>query len=201
MTAFGHRIPAMRALLVLAMIGCGSEGSEPQAPQAASTSSETENPEQPSASEVWVDVGPGDLQAALRAHEGEALLVNLWSTWCEPCVEEMPELVRTAARYEGRGLRLVLISADFPEQRDEARAFLDRVGAPTPSWFKTGSDNDFLETLHPELSGALPATLLLDGEREVVQVWQRAVTAEDLREPIEALLATEADEDREDRET
>ena len=50
----------------------------------------------------------------------EALLVNLWATWCGPCVAELPEFVTMNRMYRGRNFRLVTISLDEPEKRDEA---------------------------------------------------------------------------------
>ena len=49
--------------------------------------------------------------SALSAFRGRPLLVNLWATWCGPCVVEMPSLDALAAR-EGDGLKIVTISQD-----------------------------------------------------------------------------------------
>ena len=129
-----------------------------------------------------------DLGPALRARPERALLVNVWSTWCEPCVEEMPGLIGTARSYEDRGLGLVLIATDAPASREEAEAFLITQGAPRPSWFKVGPDDPFIRALHPDWSGGLPATLLLDDQRRVAHFWEEPVSADTLREPIESLL-------------
>jgi len=128
------------------------------------------------------------VQRRLAARPERALLVNVWSTWCEPCVEEMPALIETARGYEDRGLGLVLIAADPPSNRSEALSFLQAQGAPLPSWFETGSDDAFIRALHEEWSGNLPATLLLDDERHVRHFWDGPVDAETLRPAIDALL-------------
>lgn len=54
---------------------------------------------------------------ALTAMKGEVLVVNLWATWCAPCVEEMPTLARLQANFEGKGVRVAPISVDRPADK------------------------------------------------------------------------------------
>ena len=138
---------------------------------------------------MWLEVDATGVAAQLRAHPARLLLVNLWSTWCEPCVEEMPMLLSTARRYEDRGLAVVLISTDPRSQREAAARFLDEHQIPRPRWIKSGSEDAFIQAVHPEWTGALPMTLLLDAERRVVRFREGAVTEEWLVEAIGALLA------------
>lgn len=169
------------------LAGCGAEhGGTPPDPAPEPAPATAPPAAEPPA--FWVDVNAESVGPALRARPERALLVNVWSTWCEPCVEEMPALVRTARGYEGRGLGLVLIATDAPSNRDAAETLLRAQGAPTPSWFKVGPDDPFIRALHPEWSGGLPATLLLDDRRRVAHFWEEPVSAETLREPIETLL-------------
>ncbi|MCA9608080.1 MAG: TlpA family protein disulfide reductase [Myxococcales bacterium] len=178
----------MRRLLALGVLlaGCGS-GADAPSPEVEPVEAEpAAEPEAPPP--FWVDVDAVSLGPALRARPERALLVNVWSTWCEPCVEEMPGLIGTARSYEDRGLGLVLIATDAPASREEAEAFLITQGAPRPSWFKVGPDDPFIRALHPDWSGGLPATLLLDDQRRVAHFWEEPVSADTLREPIESLL-------------
>ena len=48
----------------------------------------------------------------LSNFRGKVVLVNLWSTWCPPCIEEMPVLDRLAAEYSGKGLVVVGVAGD-----------------------------------------------------------------------------------------
>jgi thiol-disulfide isomerase/thioredoxin len=57
-----------------------------------------------------------DLKAPVR-------VVNLWATWCPPCVKEMPALARLQAAYPGHVL-VAAVSMDKPEDREKARAFI-----------------------------------------------------------------------------
>jgi len=61
-------------------------------------------------------------QVSLAELAGQVVLVDFWATWCLPCREEMPMLVRVAKEYEGRGVRLVAIANDDLDQQKEAVA-------------------------------------------------------------------------------
>ncbi|MBB3891658.1 thiol-disulfide isomerase/thioredoxin [Phenylobacterium haematophilum] len=56
--------------------------------------------------------------------KGQVTIVNLWATWCGPCVIEMPTLAKLAASYEGKPVQVVAISVDRPQDADKARAFI-----------------------------------------------------------------------------
>ena len=65
----------------------------------------------------------GMLKAILRKKRGKVVLINLWATWCVPCREEFPDLIRLYGKYQARGLELILISVDDAEQRGQVEAF------------------------------------------------------------------------------
>lgn len=56
--------------------------------------------------------------------KGKVTVVNIWATWCAPCVIEMPTLAKLATEYEGKPVEVVAISIDKPEAADKARAFI-----------------------------------------------------------------------------
>ena len=69
------------------------------------------------------------LDAAGQPHRmadfrGKVLVVNLWATWCGPCVLEMPTLAKLAQEYAGKPVVVAPISIDTPENADKARAFI-----------------------------------------------------------------------------
>jgi thiol-disulfide isomerase/thioredoxin len=96
---------------------------------------------------------------------GTVLLVDFWATWCEPCREELPLLAGMERKLGARGLRLVTISCDEPEDEQRASAFLKQAGVTGPAYVKrVKSDDAFIRWLDGQWSGALPALFLYDRE-------------------------------------
>ncbi len=108
-----------------------------------------------------------------RARTG-ATVVNLWATYCGPCRQELPALLRVARAHHKDGLRLMLVSVDFDEQRLTARRFLAAQGFRDTSFIKTGNDQAFINGVEPEWSGALPATLIFDRAGRRIAFWEGA---------------------------
>ncbi|MGD1147222.1 MAG: TlpA disulfide reductase family protein [Thermoanaerobaculaceae bacterium] len=119
---------------------------------------------------------------------GSVVLVNVWATWCIPCREEFPDLLRLQRDLAGKGLRLILVSADFASQRPEVEAFLGRQGVGFPSFVKAQGDQEFIEGLEERWSGALPASLLFDRHGKRVAFWEGASTYAELLAKVRPLL-------------
>jgi thiol-disulfide isomerase/thioredoxin len=56
--------------------------------------------------------------------KGQVVLVNLWATWCGPCVKEMPTLAALQQAYAGKPVKVVAVSVDSAEATDKAKAFI-----------------------------------------------------------------------------
>lgn len=122
------------------------------------------------------DVKASELEDIIKSYEGDkAVLINVWATWCAPCIEEFPEIVKIQHKYEDR-LQVIFISADFPESRDKAVQFLKDQNVDWTTYFKTGDDQKFIETISKDWTGALPFTKIISKEGEVVSSWENSAT-------------------------
>jgi len=112
-----------------------------------------------------VTLGPIDEAAAAKLvkNDGKGLLVvNLWATWCGPCVAELPELVEIHRMYRGRGLKLVTVSLDEPEKRDSALEMLTKGHVAATNFIrKAGGADKFAEAIDKEWPGPVPHTLII----------------------------------------
>jgi peroxiredoxin len=89
-------------------------------------------------------------------------VINLWATWCGPCVAEMPELVTMNRMYRGRPFRLVTISMDDPEKREQVKRVLTEHHVAATNYIFTSKDRDaFADALDKEWPGPLPYTLIV----------------------------------------
>ena len=116
---------------------------------------------------------PADAAAvkkAITAPGAKAVLVNIWATWCGPCREEFPDVLKIRKDLEAQGVRVILVSADFDDGKADAVAFLAEMGVDFPSFIKVGKDEAFIDGLAKEWSGTLPATLVYDGRGTLVDL-------------------------------
>jgi peroxiredoxin len=99
--------------------------------------------------------------AALRANPtGRFRLINVWATWCAPCVQEFPDLVAIARKFDLREFDFISLSLDDPSQHAKAKAFLERQGAGMTTRSVNSAKREGRATNHYLFSGARPEDLL-----------------------------------------
>ncbi len=126
--------------------------------------------QQLSEEELLKDINAPKLQKLIDSYEGKkAVLVNLWATWCGPCVEEFPHIVELQRKYRDQ-LKVIFVSADF--DRKTAIEFLKKQGVDWTTYYKTGKDEQFINSLSDKWTGAMPFTKIIDTEGNLVTSWE-----------------------------
>ena len=101
----------------------------------------------------------------LSQHRGRPVLVNFWASWCGPCIEEMPELARFAARHADSGPQVVGLALDTHEA---VLDFLGNVPVYYPIVIETPGPADASVRLG-NTRGLLPYSVLVDAEGRIVK--------------------------------
>ncbi len=120
------------------------------------------------ASRIAGEVDAAGFRSLLIRNRGSVLLVNFWATWCVPCREEYPDLVRLQRELASRGFRILGISTDFASQRPAVDSFLGTMKPGFPNyWKRSGGEQAFIESVDREWGGELPFSVLYgrDGTR------------------------------------
>ncbi len=114
------------------------------------------------------------LRGLISQRNGKLLLLNVWATWCLPCREEFPDLVKLADEYQRRDVEVVGLSVDYPDEIEtKIVPFLKAVRANFRIFVQDFNDPAVLiQQLDANWSGALPATFIFDkkGSRQAVLV-------------------------------
>ena len=131
-----------------------------------------------------------EMQALLRRDGARPLLVNYWATWCDPCREEFPDLVKIDKQYRPKDLDFIAISLDdLSDLKTAVPKFLREMGAKMPNYLLNVSDPEpAIKLVDPAWDGALPATFLYNQKGEVVYRHFGRVKTEELRAAIEQLM-------------
>jgi thiol-disulfide isomerase/thioredoxin len=156
-----------------------------QARAAASTPPAAGAPSQPTpAAPRLVPADAAAVLRAVRASGARAVVVNIWATWCGPCREEFPDILKVGRDLKERGAALVLVSGDFDDTRDDAVKFLAEHGVDFTTYLKTGGDGAFIDGLAPAWSGMLPATMVFDGAGRLRHLKEGKVAYKELRDLV-----------------
>ena len=103
----------------------------------------------------------GGDQVARRRNEGgkKLRLINVWATWCGPCVIEFPDIVSLHRIYRGRDFEVVTVNADEAGKREKALEFLKAQQASTRNLaFDKGDPYALIEAVDPKWQGASART-------------------------------------------
>jgi peroxiredoxin len=118
-----------------------------------------------------------NVAALVRNDTKKLRLINVWATWCTPCVEEFPDIVSISHRFANRDFEVITISVDDPKDEAKVKAFLQREHATVPNrvqrslnaegrlannYLYTGASVDALmQTLDPQAPGPVPYTVMI----------------------------------------
>lgn len=104
------------------------------------------------------------IDSLIKANSGKTLMINLWATWCEPCVEEFPDLIKLYKDYRDKNFVLVFISLDQPgDLKTKVIPFLKDNGVDFTTYingFK--KQEDMINSIDRNWDGAIPATYIFD---------------------------------------
>lgn len=126
-----------------------------------------------------------ELDLLIRQSE-HPVIVNFWATWCKPCVEELPSLIREMKAHKEDSLQLILVSLDDQETYNGKLKTLirERNYEGLFLWLDETNADLFCPVIDSSWSGAIPATLLLNKKRN----YRKFVEAKLADESIKQLL-------------
>ncbi len=168
-------------------------------PTSAQSTNGAEKSPKPAAETITVkDVDHAGLAALLKRENGRPLLVNFWATWCEPCRDEFPDLIKIDSEYRVQGLDFITVSLDdISEIKTDVPKFLQQMQATMPAYLLNVADPEpSIKTVDPSWGGALPATVLYDKNGQIVFKHFGRIKPEPLRAAIEKILSKPVTSDK-----
>jgi cytochrome c biogenesis protein CcmG/thiol:disulfide interchange protein DsbE len=129
-----------------------------------------------------VDLAGNAVDVTMYA-KGQPLVVNIWGTWCPPCLHELPGFVEEAVRLKGR-VQFIGLAVDSPPE--EIAEVVRRLGIPYPIARIDG------ETTRRWHADALPSTYLIDNRGVIQWSVRGAVSQGDLRDALRDALGIDA---------
>jgi len=125
----------------------------------------------------------------LAAERGNVVVLNLWATWCTPCLKEIPDLMQLERELAPRGVTLVAVGMDDPAERDRVEAFRREHFPEFRTYLRAEADMDTLvSVVDPAWNELLPTTYLVGRDGEVVKRIQGKRSLDAFRAEVAALL-------------
>jgi len=132
--------------------------------------------------EMIDEAGVKDL---LKNNSDKLRLINVWATWCGPCVNELPSFVTINRMYRRRDFEFITISADNPEKKDKVLKALKNLHAANTNYlFSTDDKYKLIEAVDPKWNGALPYTVLVEPGGKIVYGKQGTIDAMEMKTRI-----------------
>ena len=128
-------------------------------------------------------------KAHVHLNQDHSLLINLWATWCTPCLQELTQLRDQAARLRKYGLDVIAVNVDAVSGKaagsSEPSEILSKIGFPFPSTNATEPLVDLLQKLHNQIVGLnqplpVPASFLIDPDGQISVIYKGPLEVEQL---------------------
>lgn len=130
-----------------------------------------------------------EFSASLATLRGRPVVLNLWGTWCAPCLKEIPDLMQLEREFADRGVELVAVAMDDPADLAMVDGFRQRFFPEFDSYIRNEPDMDTLvSVVDPAWNELLPTTYLIGSDGKVIKRIQGKKSIEEFRSEIKALL-------------
>ena len=126
---------------------------------------------------VTIDtIDAAGIKKLIHDNPDKLLLINVWATWCGPCVAEFHDLVDINRMYRRRDFLFVSISADDPSKKTKALKFLKTQQASNTNYIFNSDDKyKLIDAVDPKWQGAIPYTLLVEPGGKIVFAKEEAI--------------------------
>jgi thiol-disulfide isomerase/thioredoxin len=131
-----------------------------------------------------------EFRALLKRLQGNVVLVNLWATWCIPCIREFPDLSKLQEQYKEQGLKVIGVSLDEPDILDsKVKPFVKERSPSFATYHSQEPEPEkFVSHLDPGFNGIIPTTYVLDRQGHLKATLMGRKTYDEFESVIRPLL-------------
>lgn len=129
------------------------------------------------------------LDNLIKERNGKILLINIWATWCIPCREEFPDLVKLNSAYKNK-IDVVAVSVDYEDEiESKIMPFLKKNNVNFPVYVSGfNNDDSLINYFKSEWSGAIPATFIFDMDGKEIKMLEGKHSFESFSSIIDEII-------------
>lgn len=107
------------------------------------------------------------LEKRIDAGRDTIYIINLWATWCAPCIKELPYFDKLQQEHKNEKLKVLLVSVDFISQLEKTvQPFIDKIKPVSETYLLNETEQqEYIERIDANWSGSIPATLVIQGSK------------------------------------
>ncbi len=131
-----------------------------------------------------------DLEKILSSRTDKLYVLNLWATWCAPCVKELPAFEKVAAEYDRSKVEFIMVSLDFPSQIEtQLIPFLKKRQITLDVSVMMETDHNlWIEKVDPSWQGNIPSTLFFNNSDRKRHFHPGEIDENEIRKMIKKLI-------------
>jgi thiol-disulfide isomerase/thioredoxin len=131
------------------------------------------------------NIDAAGIKELIKNKSDKLRLLNVWASWCGPCVMEFPDFVTIDRIYRSRNFEFISINADKMSRKDNVLKFLQKNEASNKNFiFNSDNNTELVEAVDPEWTGALPYTLLIEQGGSIICRLQGPINMVEMRKMI-----------------
>jgi thiol-disulfide isomerase/thioredoxin len=131
------------------------------------------------------NIDTSGIKELVRNKSDKLRLINVWATWCGPCVQEFPDFIVLDRIYRSRQFEFISINADKLSRKDNVLKFLQKNEASNKNYiFSSDNNSALVEAVDPKWTGALPFTLLVEQGGNIIYRNQGPINMMEMRKLI-----------------
>jgi thiol-disulfide isomerase/thioredoxin len=131
------------------------------------------------------NIDAAGIKELIKNSSDKLRLINVWASWCGPCVMEFPDFVMIDRIYRSRQFEFVSINADKLSRKDNVLKLLQKNEASNKNYiFSSDNNTELVEAVDPQWNGALPYTMLVEQGGKVVYRGQGPINVVEIRKLI-----------------
>jgi len=139
-----------------------------------------------------VDIDSATLHSLILNDSRNLRVLNIWATWCRPCLEEFPIFVELHDKYQNENFDFIAVSADEQKDREKVLAFLKKQSSPVDSFiFESDSVYQLIYNESIGWNGSLPFTIVIDPQGNAIYRLNEAIEPVFFRELIANQISNE----------
>jgi thiol-disulfide isomerase/thioredoxin len=135
---------------------------------------------------VTIDtIGVQGIHKLILNNTDKLRVINVWATWCGPCVSEFPDFISINRMYRSRDFEWVTISADEPTIKSKVLKFLQKQQASATNYLFNSEDKyQLIEAIDPKWQGAIPYTIVVEPGGKILYAQQGVIDPAELKKII-----------------